>query len=465
MWLQPGGQGSTMVKRLVKIIILLVLLAALSGGAFIAYYRFVASSEGGNDQDSIALLLEAMEEVRKNYVDSVDARLLAENAVKGMLATLDPHSAYLTPDDFREMNIEISGSFSGVGIELNREDDKLLVVAPIDDTPAHRAGIRSGDHIWKIDGALTRGLSLIDAVKRMRGPAGSKVVLTIIRAGGSTPLVVPLVRDIIRTKSLRSRMLEPGYGYIRISHFQERTGEEFVRTLTALKRENGAALQGLVLDLRNNPGGLLEEAVAVANRFLGDRQDNALIVSTRGRIQGSEGVYNATIGEKEPLYPMVVLVNGGSASAAEIVAGALQDHHRAVIVGSQTFGKGSVQSILQLPGGAGIKLTTARYYTPAGRSIQATGITPDIEAGQLDMNGAVTEEKHSVLRERDLEGHLPAGEETDSLPRKTDAAVAVADSMKAKRPSGGLLEDYPLFRALELLKGLTSTNGLRNGQS
>jgi carboxyl-terminal processing protease len=196
-----------MLRRLLKLFILLVMLLALAGGAYIAYYRFIGSSEREGDLESVSLLLEAMDEVRNNYVDSVDPKALTENAIKGMLATLDPHSAYLPPDDFREMNIEISGSFSGVGIELNRDDDKLLVVAPIDDTPAYRAGIRSGDHIWKIDGALTRGISLIEAVKRMRGPKGSRVVLTIIRAGGSTPLVVPLVRDIIQTKSLRSRML------------------------------------------------------------------------------------------------------------------------------------------------------------------------------------------------------------------------------------------------------------------
>jgi carboxyl-terminal processing protease len=245
-------------------------------------------------------------------------------------------------------------------------------------------------------------------------------------------------------------MLEPGYGYVRISHFQERTGDEFIRTLEGLRRENGGTLQGLVLDLRNNPGGLLEEAVAVANRFVGDRPGNALIVSTRGREQGAEVTYRATIGEKEPPYPMVVLVNSGSASASEIVAGALQDHRRAVVMGGQTFGKGSVQSILQLPGGAGIKLTTARYYTPAGRSIQATGITPDIVVEQLSLNGVPSDAGHADLREADLDGHLPGEGEPAPEPPRREAASPHPGSV-AGTPTP---EDHQLYRALELLKGL-----------
>jgi carboxyl-terminal processing protease len=428
----------------------LVLLVAVTAALVIGYQRFAAPPLAGNDQKEISLLLEVMEEVRQHYVDEVDADALLQNALKGMLATLDPHSAYLAPDDFREMNVEISGSFSGIGIELNKKDDRLLVVAPIDDTPAHRAGIRSGDHIWKIDSYLTGTLSLMEAVKRMRGPKGSQVTLTIIRTGVSRPLVLTLVRDIIQTRSLRSRMLEPGYGYVRISHFQERTGDEFIRTLEGLRRENGGTLQGLVLDLRNNPGGLLEEAVAVANRFVGDRPGNALIVSTRGREQGAEVTYRATIGEKEPPYPMVVLVNSGSASASEIVAGALQDHRRAVVMGGQTFGKGSVQSILQLPGGAGIKLTTARYYTPAGRSIQATGITPDIVVEQLSLNGVPSDAGHADLREADLDGHLPGEGEPAPEPPRREAASPHPGSV-AGTPTP---EDHQLYRALELLKGL-----------
>jgi carboxyl-terminal processing protease len=447
--------GRIVAKRLLKIVAATILVLLMALAAFVVYHRLVASSTAQKELGQLSLLLEAMEEVQQHYVDAVDSKVLVQNALKGMLAALDPHSAYLAPDDFREMSVEISGAFSGVGIELNKEDGRLLVVAPIDDTPAHRAGIRSGDQIWKIDDTFTRNLSLTEAVKRMRGPKGTRVTLTIVRSGMSRPRVVSLVRDVIQIKSLRARLLEAGFGYVRISHFQERTEDEFVRTLGELRRQNGGPLQGLVLDLRNNPGGLLEQAVAVANRFVGDRPDNSVIVSTRGRQQGEDVVYRATLGEKEPSYPLVILVNSGSASASEIVAGALQDHRRAIIMGEQTFGKGSVQSILQLPGGAGIKLTTARYYTPAGRSIQARGIVPDIQVGQLETNGTVADERHPVVREADLDGHLPGdGEPAPGTPGVGSAGKGAKVPAAARLP-----EDYQLFRALELLKGLKATAG------
>jgi carboxyl-terminal processing protease len=375
-----------------------------------------------------------------------------------MLAALDPHSAYLPPRDFNEMNIEISGSFSGIGIEINREDGKLLVVSPIDDSPAHRAGIQPGDQIWKIGGSLTRTLSLDEAVSRMRGPRGTRVVLTILREGAPAPLLFTLVRDIIHTKSMKGRILEPGYGYIRVAQFQEGTGEEFEKTLEKLRQMNGGQLRGLVLDLRNNPGGLLEEAVAVANRFLGERPETAEIVSTRGREPESSETYTATIGPKEPPYPLVVLVNGGSASASEIVAGALQDHRRAVIMGTQTFGKGSVQSVLQLPHGAGLKLTTARYYTPAGRSIQARGITPDIPVQQYLQATATAADKQRQMREADLDGHLPADGEggTPRPDTKPKGPGKPADATKV--PAEKVPQDHQLQRALELLKGLQAVS-------
>lgn len=445
-----------MAKRFVTWFVLATLLVT-AAASVVVYQRMSGQSSEGEEQ--ISLLLQAMGEVRQHYVDDVSEKVLVENALKGMLAALDPHSAYLSPDDFSEMNVEISGSFSGVGIELNREDDQLMVVAPIDDTPAHRAGIRSGDQIWKIDGAFARNLSLMEAVKRMRGPKGTRVTLTIIRTGVSRPFAVPLVRDVIQTRSVRSKQLAPGYGYVRISHFQEGTGEEFGNILKEMRRQNGGVLQGVVLDLRNNPGGLLEEAVAVANHFVGDRPDNALIVSTRGRDQESDVAYRATIGEKEPHYPVVVLVNSGSASASEIVAGALQDHGRAVVMGETTFGKGSVQSILQLPGGAGIKLTTARYYTPTGRSIQASGIVPDIVVQQLSLDKTQKSTGRSSLREADLDGHLTG--EGEGVPA-SGAAKPTAPATPGQGAASALdvSADYQLYRAMELLKGLQAAGAV-----
>jgi carboxyl-terminal processing protease len=358
------------------------------------------------------------------------------------------------------MNIEISGSFSGIGIEINREDGKLLVVSPIDDSPAHRAGIQPGDQIWKIGGSLTRSLSLDEAVSRMRGPRGTRVVLTILREGAPAPLVFTLVRDIIHTKSLKGRILEPGYGSIRIAQFQEGTGEEFESTLEKLRQMNGGQLRGLVLDLRNNPGGLLEEAVAVANRFLGERPETAEIVSTRGREPGTSETFTATIGPKEPPYPLVVLVNGGSASASEIVAGALQDHRRAVIMGTQTFGKGSVQSVLQLPHGAGLKLTTARYYTPAGRSIQARGITPDILVQQYQQPAVTETDKQRQLREADLDGHLPADGDGGASRHVTKPRQPGKPAEATKGSGEKASQDHQLQRALELLRGLQQVSAL-----
>jgi carboxyl-terminal processing protease len=460
--------GDSIVQTRTKItlgLVATIACLALGGSALWRLYSAVPDREGGA---SLKLLAEVLRQVEENYVEKVERKKLLEGAVNGMLAALDPHSAYLPPEPFTEMKVEMSGSFGGLGIEISLKEGKLTVVSPIEDTPAWRAGIKAGDHIWKIDGTPTRSLTIVQAVKKMRGERGTKVTLTILRNGETEPRVFPLVRDIIKTRSLKARTLEPGYGYVRISHFQERTGEDFANALRNLRVESGGTLKGLVLDLRNNPGGLLDMAVAVAGRFVGERLDNGLIVYTEGREEFARRRYSATVGDKEPRYPIVVLINSGSASASEIVAGALQDHGRAVIMGTPSFGKGSVQSVVSMKDGAGLKLTTALYYTPKGRSIQAKGIIPDIivENGELK---PVSEEKREDFHEKDLDNHLGNGRET-SAPEKGEAGKK-EDSEKKARPvqhampgfEDDVKKDFQLVRALDLLKSWEVLHGVARG--
>ena len=437
------------------------------------------------DTAYLSLLREAYTAVSKSYVEKPDEAKLVKSMVDGMLATLDPHSAYLPPEPFKEMTIQMSGAFGGVGIELGMKEGRLVVIAPIDDTPAFRAGIHANDHIWKIDGTTTRDMSIAAAVKRMRGEKGTPVTLTILRSDSPRPLVFPLIRDIIKIKSLKARVLDEGIGYIRISQFQERTGIDFRQALQELHTAVGGELKGLVIDLRYNPGGLLNACIDVANCFIGDDIKNTLIVSTKGRQRGSSQIFNATLGTKEPRYPIVVLVNGGSASASEILAGALQDHKRAIVMGKQTFGKGSVQSIIPLKGNAALKLTTARYYTPSGRSIQAKGIVPDIvvenvrplppkstvegEFKEKDLDGRLapeagkTPEKGAVKEPATGGGKAPAAgaKEPVKEPAKgKDGKEPTRDPAKGGASAGhginpdDLDKDYQLQRALGLLKSL-----------
>jgi carboxyl-terminal processing protease len=363
-----------------------------------------------------------------------------------MLAALDPHSAYLPPEPYKEMEVQMSGAFGGVGIELGTKEGRLTVIAPIDDTPAFRAGIQANDHILKIDGTPTRDMNISAAVKRMRGEKGTSVVLTILRGDSSRPLTFSLIRDTIKIKSLKSRLLDQGYGFIRIAQFQERTGSEFRQALQDLHTASGGTLKGLVIDLRYNPGGVLGPSIEVANCFIGDDMKNTQIVSIKGRLAESNRVFNASLGTKEPRYPIIVLINGGSASASEIVAGALQDHKRAIIMGKQSFGKGSVQSIFPMRGNAALKLTTARYYTPSGRSIQAKGIVPDIiveSVKPVPVKGLV----EGSMKEKDLENRLaPEAIKETSKP--------VVPSPHGMGTDGDLAKDYQLQRALELLRSL-----------
>jgi carboxyl-terminal processing protease len=392
--------------------------------------------------------------IKSDYVESVDDKKLLEDAIRGMLSGLDPHSSFLDTEEFNELRIGTTGQFGGLGIEVGMENGFVKVISPIDDTPASRANVKSGDLIVRLDDKPVKGLSLNEAVKIMRGKPDTDIVLTIVRDGEPKPLKITITREIIRVKSVKSRMLEDGYGYVRITNFQSRTTTDLLKAISELQDET--KLLGLVLDLRNNPGGVLNGAVGVSDAFL----DDGLIVYTEGRVDDSSLKYNATPGDALNGSPLVVLVNSGSASASEIVAGAMQDHNRGIIMGFKTFGKGSVQTIQELRNGAAVKLTTARYFTPNGRSIQAEGIVPDIELRNIE----VKEKKASSnkrVSEKDLSGHLSNPELEDET-ENSDKDSASGEEKTESDDSEKLSEtDYQLFEALNLLKGLTIANRIQ----
>jgi len=384
--------------------------------------------------------------VQKNYVDSVTTKELIDGAINGMLTSLDAHSAYLTPDLYKELQVDTRGSFGGLGIEITLRSGMLTVVSPIEDTPAFRAGIKAGDQIVKIEEEFTKDLTLMQAVKRMRGPKGTEINLTIGRENEPEWIEVTIIREVIKIKSVKYRMLEPGYGYLRITQFQERTEGDVKRALEELEGESGELL-GLVLDLRNNPGGLLNQAVRVADIFV----DSGLVVYTEGRPGGEQQKFFAHKPRSYVDFPLITLVNGGSASASEIVAGALQDHKRALVLGTPTFGKGSVQTILPLNGDSAIRLTTARYYTPKGRSIQATGITPDIVMESVSLS--LSESKKAMaIRERNLPRHLKKSEPLEDEDEERDADDRDPKPALHGRIGDDDMPDPQLDRALELLK-------------
>jgi carboxyl-terminal processing protease len=397
--------------------------------------------------DGIEVFTNVLSLVQKNYVDSVTTKQLIDGAVTGMLNALDPHSAYLPPDLYRELQVDTRGSFGGLGIEITTRNNVLTVVSPIEDTPAYRAGIKPGDQIIKIEEEFTKDMPLVEAVKKMRGPKGTKIHLTLRREGVPRLIDLSLTREVIKIQSVKARMLERGYGYLRITQFQERTDDDVQTALAALEKENGGPLSGLVLDLRNNPGGLLTQAIKVSDEFI----DAGLVVYTDGRLDNQKQKYFAHKSGSRTEFPMIVLVNAGSASASEIVAGALQDHKRALVLGAQTFGKGSVQTILPLDENAAIRLTTARYYTPNGRSIQATGITPDVVVENV--NSTAKSNGTSGLppvREHNLPRHLE-GRETPDTMSDEPSNEGESDETSAIR-EGELGKDPQLDRALELLK-------------
>ena len=387
------GRSRRIAVGFVVVIVSLVTFIALS-----THRR--CNAQSGKDYEYIGLFTDVMTIVKKSYVEEVDSKKLIHGAINGMLSALDPHSSFMTPDTFKERKIDTKGAFGCLGIEISIRDGVLTVISPIDDTPAQRAGLKSGDQILRIDEKFTKDMTITDAVKRMRGLKGTKVTLTIMRDGFERPKEFVLIRDIIQVKSVRFRLLEGGYGYVRIAQFQERTDEDLEKALKSLVVENkGNTLSGLVLDLRNDPGGLLDQAVKVADHFV---ESGKKIVYTEGREKESRMQFDATSRRKEPGYPIVVLINSGSASASEIVAGALQDHKRAIVMGTQSFGKGSVQTIIPLADSSGLRLTTARYYTPSGRSIQAKGIIPDITGEQLDLPKEPSRRESMAIREKDL---------------------------------------------------------------
>jgi len=371
-------------------------------GTYQAHHVVSAKENGIYEQ--LKIFGNVLDLVERNYVEEVQPKKLIYGAIQGMLTSLDPHSSFMRPEDYKELQVETKGSFTGIGIEISLRDGMLTVISPIEGTPAYKAGLKAKDKILKIEGKPTKNMTLIQAVKLLRGPKGSKVTISIFRKGWTQLKDVTLTRDVIPIKSVHSRILEKGYGYVRISDFQDKTSSDLENALEKL--EKGKGLKGLVFDLRNNPGGLLDQAVKVADEFL----EKGLIVYTDGRIKEQRMRFVAHPNKHHHDYPMVVLVNGGSASASEIVAGALQDQKRALIVGTQTFGKGSVQTIIPLEDGSAVRLTTARYYTPSGRSIQAEGISPDIVVPFIPPAELSSREKREnsfhFLKESDLAGHL-----------------------------------------------------------
>lgn len=394
--------------------------------------------------DELKAFTQIFAKIKNDYVQSVDDRELLENAIRGMLEGLDPHSSYLDKSAYTDLQEGTTGEFGGLGIEVGMEDGFVKVISPIDDTPAEKAGIESGDLIIRLDDMPVKGMALNDAVKSMRGKPGTEITLTIVRNGEEKPLKIVITRAVIKVKSVRSSTLEPGLGYLRISQFQAHTGEDMRRELDKLKADNNNGLDGLILDLRNNPGGVLGAAVAVSDLFL----EKGLIVYTEGRVKDSKLKFNAKPADIISKAPLIVLVNGGSASASEIVAGALQDHNRAIIMGEKTFGKGSVQTILPLENESALKLTTARYYTPAGRSIQASGITPDIVIDRVKIEKL--EDTGNRIKEENLARHL----ENDRSQLEEDISEGDKELERQRTESPLAKKDYALYEALNVLKGL-----------
>ena len=447
-----------------------LLCAGLLGGVLISL-QFSAMAEKDVRTtlpiEELRAFAEVFNAIKQGYVEPVEDKKLITNAISGMLSNLDPHSTYLDVEAYKDLQVGTQGEFGGLGIEVGMEDELVKVVSPIEDTPADRAGIKTGDLIFKLDDTLVKGLTLSDAVKRMRGKPKTQIKLSILRKGEAQPLEITLTREVIKVQSVKSKLVEEGYGYLRITSFQENTAPSVVKHLNDLYKPG--QLKGLVLDLRNDPGGLLNAAIGVSAAFLPEK---TLITSTDGRApdakhqfyaqpddyqRGSRDDFIKALPAETRSVPMVVLINGGSASASEIVAGALQDHKRAVVMGTTSFGKGSVQTVLPLPGNTAIKLTTARYFTPSGRSIQATGIVPDIVVEESANGGS----SQQFLREADLQNHLenankPKDTKTPAQPQAKPQSAPKNEEEPAEPPSRELASksDYQLSQALNLLKGL-----------
>ncbi len=428
-----------------------ILTGALAAAAVVLLFCFegVWTSSAARPQDvydSLRIFSDVLTLVETNYVDDVQPKDLIQNAIQGLVSRLDPHSAYMPPDIYKEMQVETKGSFGGLGLEITLKDDVLTVVAPIEDSPAFQAGIKTGDRIVRVDKDSTKNMSLLDAVKKMRGKPGTKITISIMRPGFKAPKPFTLVRAIIKIKSVKVKRLEGPYACIRIAQFQQTAAAEFKKALKHL-RSDMPRLDGIVLDLRGNPGGLLDQAVKISDEFI----DSGLIVYTEGRTESQKMQFMAKSGSQEITCPVVVLVNSGSASAAEIVAGALQDHNRAIIVGTQTFGKGTVQTIFPLGDGSGLRITTAKYYTPGHRSIQEKGITPDITVEDTLEKFALAGTNTKAFREKDLVDHFKNG-----APAPEAAGEKEKKKPGTKQPDAGSKGrsniDKPMETALNVLK-------------
>ncbi|MBN2232539.1 MAG: S41 family peptidase [Deltaproteobacteria bacterium] len=461
--MERRSRGRSLVLAIGVLLLVLVAMHAFMEGASVA-------KEEDPPYEYIKRFTDALSLVQQHYVEEVDVKKLIYGSIKGMLSDLDPHSSFMPPEMFKEMQVETQGSFGGLGIEITIRDGVLTVVSPIEDTPAFRAGIKAGDRIIKIDGEMTKDMTLMEAVRKMRGPKDTEITISVMRSGLASLMDVTVTRDIIHIQSVKNRVFDKGIRYVRLTQFQERTAEDMADRIAEMAAEG--PVRGLILDLRNNPGGLLHQAVKISDYFL----KSGLIVYTDGRNEEQNLKYYAHDDGTEGSYPIVVLVNGGSASASEIVAGALQDHGRAVIMGTETFGKGSVQTIIPLEDGSAVRLTTSLYYTPSGRSIQATGIAPDItvEEGLVVKREDDQVEFHRV-KERDLRGHLEnggaesTGESATPLPAETapDAAPPAgevpppaADGEEAGKAEDRLARDVQFQRAHELLQGLQVFSGI-----
>ncbi len=438
---------------LLMLVFPLALLVIAAGGFF--------HNTGASNDDTyqgLKIFSEVLEQIEANYVDPVDSKTLIRKAIQGMLHSLDPHSMYLPPESFESLQDDAKGEFSGIGIVITLHKEMLTVVSPIEGTPAHKVGIKPKDIIIKIDGKTTKDMSIAEAVQKIKGPKGTTVAISVLRKGVSKPLDFEIMRSTIPIESVRSLMLKPDYGYVRIFNFTEKTEEDLKTALNKLESEK-TPLQGLVIDLRDNPGGLLPQAVAVADLFI----ESGVILSIKGRIAKHNDVYNATPNKKKRDYPIVILINGGSASASEIVAGALQDHKRAIILGTTSFGKGSVQTVKPLRDGSGIKFTVARYYTPSDRSIQAKGIEPDIVLKRRAKGSKATKEKEIEdipIKEKDLQNHLeaePTGDKkapkdgSESKDKKDSNAEELEDPEYGNFTPKRLLEDNQVRYGLDLL--------------
>ena len=428
----------------------LLVVLCLSAAVLLWTNRAEVKADTDDVYKNIEIFTEVLRKIERDYVEPQDPQKLIYGAIRGMVRSLDPHSSFLTEEEHKELMMETRGSFTGIGIEITMKDEILTVVSPIEGTPAYEAGIKAGDKIIGIEDELTKDMTMMDAVKKIRGPKGTKVKLTIVREGEEKPLEFVITRDVIPLKTVRYHLLRPEIGYIRITNFRSNTSEDLIGALEAL--EKGGELKGLILDLRNNPGGLLGQAVEVSDVFM----DSGLIVITKGRDSSQDIEATAHKNKTSRKYPIIVLINGGSASASEIVAGALQDNKRALILGTRSFGKGSVQTILPLSDGSGLRLTTARYYTPSGKSIQLSGISPDIELDFVPPKEGGEKEKRTLMREEDLQRHMPReggekskADQSDSKTEEEEAVEALLQRDNQVRHALQLLQTWNIFSQIK----------------